>query len=62
VLGDARQGLRGATAVAFGRGPFAGWLCAVTTGGVFAPPSGGPVMAEVVRLRVDAAGAPVLRR
>ncbi len=62
VLGDARQGLTGATAVAFGRGPSAGWLYAVATGGVFAPPPGGPVPAEVVRLRVDAAGAPVLRR
>jgi hypothetical protein len=62
VLGDARQGLTGATAVAFGRGASSGWLYAVTTGGVFAPPLGGPVPAEVVRLRIDASGAPVLRQ
>jgi hypothetical protein len=28
---------------------------------VFAPPPSGPVAAELVRLRVDATGAPVLR-
>jgi hypothetical protein len=61
VLGGREQGLTGPTAVAFGRGPAAGWLYAVTTGGVFAPPPGGPVPAEVVRLQVGAAGAPVLR-
>jgi hypothetical protein len=61
VLGGAEQGLTGATAVAFGRGPSSGWLYAVTNGGVFAPPPGGPVPAEVVRLRVGVAGAPVLR-
>jgi hypothetical protein len=62
ILGDARHGLTGPTAVAFGRGAGAGWLYAVTTGGVFAPPPGGPVPAELVRLRVEAQGAPVLRR
>jgi sugar lactone lactonase YvrE len=61
VLGGREQGLTGPTAVAFGRGPSTGWLYAVTTGGVFAPPPGGPVPAEVVRLRVGVAGAPVLR-
>jgi hypothetical protein len=61
VLGGREQGLTGPTAVAFGRGPSAGWLYAVTTGGVFAPPPGGPVPAEVVRLRVGVTGAPVLR-
>jgi hypothetical protein len=59
--GGREQGLTGPTAVAFGRGPSSGWLYAVTTGGVFAPPPGGPVPAEVVRLRVGVAGAPVLR-
>lgn len=62
ILGDARHGLTGPTAVAFGRGSSAGWLYTVTTGGLFVPPPGGPVPAEVVRLRIGAAGAPVLRR
>ena len=62
VLGTAEQGLAGSTAVAFGRGPADRDAIYVTTnGGMFLPPPTGAVPAELVRLRVGAEGAPVLR-
>ncbi|MEB3357965.1 MAG: gluconolactonase [Synechococcales bacterium] len=57
VLAQAEQGVIGSTAIAFGRQP-ADQTCiyAVTNGGMFMPPPGGVVPANVVRLAVGQSG------
>ena len=61
TLGGAGEGLVGATACAFGRGPHdAESLYVTTSGGVFAPYHGVLQDAKLVRIAVGEAGASLL--
>ena len=59
TVGGLAQGLAGATAVAFGRGPDAHAIFVTTNGGMSAPPPGGVQPGRVVRIEVGEAGAPL---